>query len=112
MNFNLGNLMEKVKELQTKLQEAREGLKYISATAEAGAGLVKATVNGNRQVVSIEIDNELIKPEEKEMLQDLTAAAINKAMQEIENKIAEHFQNVAGGIVPNMPNLDFGKFGL
>ncbi len=112
MNFNLENLMGKVKELQTKLQEAREGLKYITATAESGAGLVKATVDGNRKLVSIAIDNELIKIEEKEMLQDLIAAAVNKAMQEIENKIVEHFRNITGGIMPDMPNLDFGKFGF
>ncbi|MCS6795893.1 MAG: YbaB/EbfC family nucleoid-associated protein [Raineya sp.] len=112
MNFNLGDLMSKVKELQSKLQEAREGLKNISATAESGAGLVRVTVNGNRQVISIEIENELIKPEEKEMLQDLIVAAVNKAIQEVEHKIVEYIRQITGGIVPEMPNFDLGKFGF
>lgn len=110
MNINLGDLMGKMKELQNKLKEAQDGLVNISATGEAGAGLVKATVNGRKQVISIEIDNELIKPEEKEMLQDLVVAAVNKALQEIELKILEHIKNFTGGILPDMPNFDFGKF--
>jgi nucleoid-associated protein EbfC len=108
--FDIANLMGKVKEMQTKLQEAQENLVHIKAQAEAGAGMVKAVVNGKKQVVAIEVDDDLIRPEDKEMMQDLIVAAINKAMQEVEVLAKEELKNATQGVMPNIPGLDFGSF--
>lgn len=70
---------------------------------------MRVTVNGNKKVVSLEIDNDLIKPDDKEMLQDLLVAAINKAMDSIEPKIKEHLQKSTEGLLPNIPGMDLGN---
>ena len=54
--FDMMQMMGKVKEMQSKMKEAQENLEFIKETGEAGAGMVKATVNGKKQVISIEID--------------------------------------------------------
>ena len=95
----------KVQEMQKKLQEAQEQLASITAEGEAGAGMVKAKVNGKHQVLAIEIDNDLIKPEDKEMLQDLVVAAVNKAMSNVEEQSKEFMQKSTEGLMPNMPGL-------
>ncbi|MFN3404437.1 MAG: YbaB/EbfC family nucleoid-associated protein [Cytophagaceae bacterium] len=108
--FDMMNILGKVKEVQAKLKETKENLGRITVTSEAGAGLVKVTLNGNRQVISIDIDNELVKPEDKEMMQDLITAAVNKGLKDIEEKIKEEMKKSTEGILPNIPGFDFGNF--
>lgn len=109
---NMGDMMGmmgKMKDLQARMKEAQEQLGGITERAESGAGLVQVTVNGNKKVVSLEIDHDLIKPEDKEMLQDLLVAAINKAMDSIEPRIKEHLQKSTEGLLPNIPGMDLGN---
>ncbi len=109
---NMGDMMGmmgKMKDLQARMKEAQEQLAGLTESAESGAGLVRVTVNGQKKVVGLEIDNDLIKPEDKEMLQDLLVAAINKAMDNIEPKIKEHLQKSTEGLLPNIPGMDLGN---
>lgn len=109
---NMGDMMGmmgKMKDLQARMKEAQEQLGGITESAESGAGLVRVTVNGQKKVVGLEIDNDLIKPEDKEMLQDLLVAAINKAMENIEPKIKDHLQKSTEGLLPNIPGMDLGN---
>jgi nucleoid-associated protein EbfC len=109
---NMGDmmgLMGKMKDLQARMKEAQEQLATLTETAESGAGLVRVTVNGQKKVVALQIDPELIKPEDKEMLQDLVVAATNKALDTIEPKIKEHIQKSTEGLMPNIPGLDLGS---
>jgi DNA-binding YbaB/EbfC family protein len=107
--LDMFNMLGKVKELQSKLKETRDRLGKEIITAESGAGMVKATVNGNRQIVKIEIDQEIIKKEDKELIQDLTVAAVNKAMQEMDEKIKEEMKKSTNGLLPNIPGLDLSN---
>jgi len=109
---NLGDmmgLMGKVKEMQAKMQVAQEELAGITETAESGAGMVRVTVNGQKKVVSLEIDPDIIQPADKEMLQDLVVAAINKALDSIEPRIKDHLKSATQGVLPNIPGLDLGS---
>src|SRR5690606_32708563 len=94
---NLGDLMGKVKDLQANMQAAQEQLGTITETAESGAGLVKATVNGHKKLLNLEIDPSILGPADKEMAQDLIVAAVNKAMDTIEPKIKEHLKKATQG---------------
>lgn len=107
--FDLMNIMNKVKEAQAKIKETQAKLVHLTAEGEAGAGMVKVSVNGNRKVVSIEMDDSLINPADKEMLSDLTVAAINKAMEAIEIKIKEEMKSATDGMMPNIPGMDLGN---
>ena len=102
-------MMGKVKEMQAKMQEAQSKLAYIQETGEAGAGMVKATVNGKKQVISIDIDESLMTKSDKETVQDLTVAAINMAMDKADISAKEEIRKSTEGIMPNIPGMDLGS---
>lgn len=76
---DMAKLMQQAKEMQEKLAEAQERVTAIEAQGESGAGLVKATVNGKGELRGVEIDPQLLTPEDREALQDLLVAAVNDA---------------------------------
>lgn len=107
--LDMMKMMGKMKEVQAKVKEAQENLVHIRVSAESGAGMVKATVNGKKQLVDLAIDPELIKPEDKDMLKDLIIAAVNKAMEEVEVKAKEELKKSTEGLLPNIPGLDLSN---
>jgi len=88
-----------MQEAQAKVQEIQQKLTQLQATGEAGAGAVKATVNGNKSVLKLDIDKEYINPGEKEMLQDLIIAAVNLANEAVEEKIQEEVKQSTAGML-------------
>jgi DNA-binding YbaB/EbfC family protein len=108
MDFN--NLFTKAKEVQDRLQKAKENLVHISISAESGAGMVKVTVNGKKQLTKVELDPDIIKQENREIIQDLVIAAANKALTEIDEKITEELKKSTEGLLPNIPGFNFGQF--
>ncbi len=107
--FDMMTIMNKVKEAQAKIKETQAGLVHLTAEGESGAGMVKVKVNGNRRVVSIEMDDSLINPADKEMLRDLTVAATNIALEAIDVKIKDKMKSATEGMMPNIPGMDFGS---
>lgn len=107
--LDMMKMMGKMKEVQAKMKEAQENLAQIQVSAESGAGMVKATVNGKKQLVNLEIDQDLIKPEDKDMMKDLIVAAVNKALEEADIKSKEALKKSTEGILPNIPGLDLGN---
>ena len=101
-------MLGKVKDLQAKMKEAQETLGTIVETGEAGGGMVKVTINGKKQLLNVEIDEDLLKPSDREVVQDLIVAATNIDMSNIEGKIKEHLQQATNGLLPNIPGLDLG----
>lgn len=110
--FDMMGMMGKMKEVQAKLKEAQENLQHITVTAEAGAGLVKATVNGQRKLLKIEIDESIMNVNDREMVNDLVVAAVNNAMLTATERAQEEMKKQTSGLLPNIPGLDFGSFGL
>jgi DNA-binding YbaB/EbfC family protein len=110
--FDMLNMMNKLKEVQAKVKEAQDNLQFITVTAEAGAGLVKAKVNGQRKLISVEIDESLLNKEDKEMVSDLVVAAVNKAMDEAAEKAKDELKRHTEGLLPNIPGLDLNNLGL
>lgn len=104
--LDMMKMMGKVKEMQTRLKEAQDNLEKITADGEAGAGMVKATVNGKKKLMSIEIDPAILSSSEKILVQDLVVAAVNKAMDDAEVKAKEELKKSTEGILPNIPGLD------
>ena len=100
------DMFGKMKEVQSRMKEAQESLSAITETGDAGAGMVRVTVNGLKNVLKVEIDTDLIKPDDREMLQDLIVAATNKAMANVEVKSREHLRQATEGLLPNIPGLN------
>ena len=109
--FDMSKMMEKVKEVQEKMKAAQENLANVTATGESGAGMVKAVVNGKKQVVDLEVDPDLLKPEDKEMAQDLIIAAVNKALEAVDAQVKEEMKKSTSGVLPDIPGLDLSSFG-
>ena len=107
--FDMLGMMGKIKDVQSKIKTAKENVVHLTANGESGAGLVKVTVNGNRQVVKLDIDASLIVPADKEMLQDLTLAAVNQALKDIDQKIADEMKKATEGMLPNIPGMDLNS---
>lgn len=110
--FDMMGMMGKVKELQEKMKQAQGEMQYITASAESGGGLVKATANGERRLLKLEIDESLLTPQDGEMLADLVVAAVNRAIDEAGEKAKEELKSKTAGLMPNIPGLDLGNFGL
>lgn len=107
--LDMMKMMGKVKEMQEKMKAAQATLAQIEVEGESGAGLVKATVNGQKKVIKVVIDDSLVNSADKEIVQDLVVAAINKAMDEADVIAKEHLQKHTEGIMPNIPGFDLGN---
>lgn len=107
--MDMSNMFGKMREMQAKLKEAQENLDKITAEGESGGGMVKAIVNGRKKVISIVIEESLMTPHDKEMVQDLVVAAINNALQNVELKSNEEIKKTTEGMMPNIPGLDLSK---
>jgi hypothetical protein len=104
--FDMMKMMGKMKEVQARMKEAQDNLVTIKAEGESGGGMVKAIVNGKRQLVSLDIDPVLLKAEDKAVVQDLVIAAVNKASDEAEQLAREALKKSTEGLLPNIPGLD------
>ena len=100
----IGDLMKQAQEMQSKLQDAQAKMATIEVRGESGAGMVKVTMNCRYEVKRVEIDPSLMS-EDKEILEDLVAAACNDTVRRVEKTQAEKMSELTGGI-----NLPFGNF--
>jgi len=107
--MDMSNMFGKIKEMQSKIKEVQENLDHITAEGEAGGGMVKAIVNGRKKVLEVIIEETLMTPKDKEMLQDLIVAAVNIALKNVEVKSNEEIKKTTQGMMPNIPGLDFSK---
>lgn len=107
--FDMMKMMGKVKEMQTKMKEAQDNIANLKATGESGGGMVRATVNGKKQVLEIDIDPAILKAEDKILIQDLVVAAVNIASDKADVLAKEELRKSTEGILPNIPGMDFSS---
>jgi DNA-binding YbaB/EbfC family protein len=100
---NMNKLMKQVQKMQQDMTKLQEELNEKTVEASAGGGVVKAVANGKKQLVSIEINPEVVDPDDVEMLQDLVMAAVNEALQKAEDMMTEEMGKLTGGL--NLPGL-------
>src|SRR5690606_2403846 len=93
----MGNLMKQAQKMQEQLQRAQAQLAEAEVTGESGAGLVKVTMNGRHDVKRVELDDSIMS-EDKEMLEDLLAAAVNDAVRKIEQRNQEEMGKLTAGM--------------
>lgn len=97
MKGGLGNIMKQAQQMQENMQKAQEELETIEVTGESGAGLVKVTMTCRHDVKRVDIDPSLIG-DDKEMLEDLVAAAVNDANQRVEKTTQEKMSSLTAGM--------------
>jgi nucleoid-associated protein EbfC len=107
--FDMMKMMGKMKEVQGRIKEAQDNLVRVSASGESGGGMVKAIMNGKKQVISIDIDPAILRSEDKILVQDLIVAAVNKASEEVEVLAKEELKKATEGLLPNIPGMDLSS---
>ena len=99
----MNKMMKQMQKLQEQMERMQKKLAEKEVTHSAGGGMVKATVNGRQELVNIEIDPEVIDPEDREMLEDLIIAAVNGAMEEANQLAQSEMAQLTGGLsIPGM----------
>lgn len=99
----MGNMMKQAQKLQTQMMRLQEELAEKTVEASAGGGMIKVIANGRQQVLSIQIEKEVVDPEDVEMLQDLMLAAVNDALQKSQEMVSAEMSKLTGGM--NIPGL-------
>ncbi len=99
----MGNMMKQAQKLQEQMMKKQEELGEKTMEGSAGGGMVKAVANGKQQVLSIEIEKEVVDPDDVEMLQDLVLAAVNDALQKSQDMVSGEMGKLTGGV--NIPGL-------
>lgn len=98
---NMGNMMKQVQKMQKEMLKVQEELQQRVLEATSGGGMVRAEVNGKKEVVSITIDPEAVDPDDVEMLQDLILAAVNEGLRMVDEMTAQEMKKLTGGL--NLP---------
>lgn len=107
---NMSGMMKQVQKMQEAMARVQEELEARTVTAEAGGGMVKVTVNGKQRILKIQIEREVVNPDDVEMLEDLVTAASNKALEDAGKMAQEEMSRATSGMLPNIPGLSIPGF--
>lgn len=105
---NLQVMLQQVQKMQEEIQKVQAELVNKTVSEESGGGMVKATVNGAKELISIEIDPQVIDKDEKDILEDLVVAAVNKAIKAAAKLAEDELSKITKGMLPsgfNIPGL-------
>jgi DNA-binding YbaB/EbfC family protein len=108
MKGGMQGMLKQVQKMQAEMQKVQNELGNLTVTEEAGGGMIKATANGNKEIISVEIDPQVISKDDKEILEDLVVAAVNKALSSASKMAEEEIAKVTKGMLPpglNIPGL-------
>lgn len=98
MPGNMNNLMKQAQRMQKQMEEAQKALEEQEVTATAGGGAVEVTVSGKREIMKVKLSEEVVDPDDIEMLEDLIVAATNEALRKVEEASAASMSKITGGI--------------
>ncbi|MDD6157025.1 MAG: YbaB/EbfC family nucleoid-associated protein [Lachnospiraceae bacterium] len=98
MPGNMGNIMKQAQRMQRQMEEAQKALEDSEVTATAGGGAVEVTVTGKREITKIKLSEEVVDPDDTEMLEDLIMAATNEALRKVEEASQASMSKITGGL--------------
>ncbi|MBO5208123.1 MAG: YbaB/EbfC family nucleoid-associated protein [Lachnospiraceae bacterium] len=98
MPGNMNNLMKQAQRMQRQMEESQKELEVKEFTAKAGGGAVEVTVTGKKEITKVKLSQEVVDPDDVEMLEDLVMAATNEALRMAEEANAEVMNKMTGGL--------------
>ena len=98
MPGNMNNLMKQAQRMQRQMEETTKELESKEFTASAGGGAVEVTVSGKKEVLSVKLSEEVVDPDDIEMLQDIIVAATNEALRKMEEESQSQMSKITGGL--------------
>ena len=105
MPGNMNNLMKQAQRMQRQMEEAQKEFETKEFTASAGGGAVEVTVSGKKEVTAVKLSEEVVDPDDIEMLQDLVMAAINEALRKAQEKSENNMRSITGGMSGGIPGI-------
>lgn len=103
MPGNMNNLMKQAQKMQKQMEETTKELEEKEVTATAGGGAVEVTVSGKKEVVKVKLAEEVVDPDDIEMLEDLIMAATNEALRKMEDISQQSMAKITGGLGGGFP---------
>ena len=103
MPGNMSNLMKQAQRMQRQMEEGQKDLEAKEFSATSGGGAVEVTINGKKEVLSVKLSQEVVDPDDVEMLQDLIVAAANEALRKADEANAELMGKMTGGLGGGFP---------
>ena len=103
MPGNMNNLMKQAQKMQRQMEENQKALQEKEFTASAGGGAVEVTISGKKEVTKVKLAEEVVDPEDIEMLEDLIMAATNEALRKVEEESAAEMSKLTGGLGGGFP---------
>jgi hypothetical protein len=103
MPGNMNNLMKQAQKMQKQMEEAQKELAEQEITATAGGGAVSVTVSGKREITKVKLSEEVVDPDDIEMLEDLIMAAANEAFRQIDEASQKSMSQITGGLGGGFP---------
>ena len=100
---NMNNLMKQAQKMQKQLEENQKALEEKEFTATAGGGAVEVTVSGKKEVTKVKLTEEVVDPDDIEMLEDLIMAAVNEALRKMEEESTAAMSKLTGGLGGGFP---------
>ncbi|MGM0651405.1 MAG: YbaB/EbfC family nucleoid-associated protein [Bacillota bacterium] len=100
-NGGMSKMMKQLQKAQAEMSRLQEDLAQRTVDSSSGGGAVRVTANGQKQLVSLQIDPEAIDPDNREMLEDMIIAAVNEAFNRVDEMVSSEMQKVTGGM--NLP---------
>ena len=98
MPGNMNNLMKQAQKMQRQAEENQKALEEKEFTAKAGGGAVEVTISGKKEVIKVKLAEEVVDPDDIEMLEDLIVAATNEALRKVEQESAAMMSKLTGGL--------------
>ena len=98
MPGNMNNLMKQAQKMQRQMEENQKELEEKEFTAAAGGGAVEVTISGKREVTKVKLSEDVVDPDDIEMLEDMIAAATNEALRQVESESAAVMSKLTGGL--------------
>lgn len=92
------NILKQVEQIGSQLKKIQKELSSKKVTASVGGGMVQVTANGQKEILNIKIEKELINPEEKQMLEDLVCAGVNEALVKVQELTMQEMMKMTGGL--------------
>ncbi len=103
MKGGMNQLLKQAQKMQQELARVQAELANITVEGSAGGGMVKVVANCQNQILEVNIEPEVVDPDDKEMLEDLIVAAVNQALENAQKRAQEEMSKVTGGLMGNMP---------
>lgn len=103
--MNIQQMMKQAQKMQKKMEEVQEEAAKEIVEASAGGGMVTVKVNGKQELIEINIEDDVVNPEDKDMLSDLIIAAVNEGMKKAHDMVQERMSEITGGMGMNIPGM-------